>query len=256
MAERAGNEQDNPVSEQKRSYALLVDGYVRDLFATGVILQRLDYDVYIANSGEDALKIIDAALPELVITELSLHQMSGLELLVHLKHDPRTKTIPIIIHTSIGDQKREDHCRASGCAAFLRKPAEIDALYSAIQQATENIPRKFVRLRTLLPIRVGGHTSTDAASGVEFVSELSENGLFVRTLHPRPVRSVVPVNLIIQSVPVKLKAMVVRTVTIKPGLFKDPGMGLQFVEITDADRELLRNFIKGQIMKDITAQQA
>jgi len=256
MTERAENGTDVQSPEQKKSYALLVDGYVRDLFATGVMLQRLDYDVYIANSGEDAIRIIDAALPELVITELSLHQMSGLELLVHLKHDPRTKMIPIIIHTAIGDQKREDHCRASGCAAFLKKPAEIDELYSAIQHATENIPRKFVRLRTLLPVRVGGHTSNDAASGVEFVSELSENGLFVRTLHPRPVKSVVPVNLIIQSVPVKLKAVVVRTIAIKPGLFKDPGMGLQFVEISDADRELLRNFIKGQIMKDITAQQA
>lgn len=57
-------------SRTRKSYALLVDSYVRDLFATGVILQRLDYEVDIANSGENARKIIDAAMPELVITEL------------------------------------------------------------------------------------------------------------------------------------------------------------------------------------------
>lgn len=240
--------------DRKKTYALLVDSYVRDLFATGTILQRLDYDVYIANSGEDALKLIDAALPELIITELSLQQMSGLELLVHLRHNPATKSIPIIIHTAVGDQKREEHCRASGCAAFLRKPAELDALYKAIQHATEVTPRQFVRLRTLLPVRVGGHTSNDSASSVEFVSELSENGVFVCTLNPRPVNTIVPVNLIIHSIPVKLKAVVVRSVTLAQGLVKEPGMGLKFSEITDTDKELLRNFIKGQIMKDITTQ--
>jgi CheY-like chemotaxis protein len=245
----------NPAPDQKRSYALLVDGYVQDLFATGLVLQRLDYDVFIANSGEDALRLIEASLPELVITELSLSQMSGLELLIHLKHDPATKAIPVIIHTSSGDPKREEHCRVSGCAAFLRKPAEVEALYGAIQLATQSTPRKFIRLRTLLPIRVGGHTSSDAAGSVEFVTELSERGLFVRTLNPRPVNAVVPANLIIHSIPIKLKAAVIRSAAMKPGRFIEPGMGLKFLEISDTDRELIRNFIKGQIMKDLVARQ-
>jgi CheY-like chemotaxis protein len=240
--------------DRKKTYALLVDSYVRDLFATGMILRRLDYDVYIANSGEDALKLIEAAVPELIITELSLQQMSGLELLIHLRHNPLTKSIPVVIHTAVTDKKKEEHCRASGCAAFLRKPAELDALFSAIQQATKETPRQFIRFRTLLPVRVGGHTSADSAGSVEFVSELSENGCFVCTMNPRPVNQTVPVNLIIHSIPVKLKAMVLRSVTMNPGLFKEPGMGLKFVEISDTDRELLRNYIKGQIMKDILSQ--
>jgi two-component system cell cycle response regulator DivK len=239
--------------ERKIRYALLVDSYIRDLFAMGMILQRLDYDVYIANSAEDALKLINAAAPELIITELSLQQMSGLELLVRLRHDPATRDIPVIIHTATADQKREEHCRAAGCAAFLAKPADLDALYIAIQQATEQTPRQFIRLRILLPVRVGG-ASSDAAGSIEFVSELSENGIFVRTLYPRPANAVVPVNLIIHSIPIKLKAVVVRSIHMSPGLAKEPGMGLKFVEISPTDRELLRNFIKGQIMKDVTTQ--
>ena len=254
MSTGTSSEQEKNVSDRKKSYALLVDGYVRDLFGTGMILQRLEYDVYISNSGEDALRIIEAAPPDLVITELSLHQMSGLELLIHLKRNPVTREIPVIIHTAIGDSKREEHCRASGCSAFLRKPADLDALYAAIQQATEETPRQFVRLKTLLPVRVGGHTSNDAANSVEFISELSENGIFVRTLNPRPVNALVPVNIIISSIPVKVTAQVVRKVTMTPGLFREPGMGMRFTDITPANRELLRNFIKGQIMKDITTQ--
>jgi len=246
--------QDTQLPDRKKSFAILVDSYVRDLFTTGMILQRLDYDVYIVNSGEDALKIIDAAMPELIISELALQQMSGLELLIHLKRNPATKPIPVIIHTATEDPKKEEHCRVAGCAAFLKKPSDVDALYGAIQQATENIPRKHIRLRTLLPVRVGGHTSNDAASSVEFVSELSENGLFVRTMHQRPVGAVVPVNIIIRTIAVKVMAQVVRTVSLKTGLFKDPGMALKFIEISDTDRELLRNYIKGQIMKDIAEQ--
>ncbi len=252
MTDLLANGQSSQKPDKRRNYALLVDGYVRDLFATGMILQRMDYEVFIANSGEDALKLIDVSLPDLVITELSLQNMSGLELLFHLKHTPATKDIPVIIHTAIGDQKREEHCRATGCAAFLRKPVGLDELYGAIQHATEIRPRQFVRLRTLLPVRVGGQAHNATAS-VEYISELSENGIFVRTLNPRQVNAVLPVSIIVNTMAVKVKAVVVRRVTMSQGLFKEPGMGMKFVEISDEHRELLRNFIKGQIMRDITS---
>jgi CheY-like chemotaxis protein len=242
------------IPDQIKSFALLVDGYVRDLFTTGLILQRLDYDVYITNTAEDAFKIIDAALPALVITELSLPQMSGLEMLVRMRHDPRTRDIPVMVHTSQDDPNREQMCRASGCAAFLKKPADPGVLYRVIQQATEATPRRHIRLRTLLPVRVGGLAAAGTTVSTEYVSELSENGIFVSTLSPRPVNAVLPVTLMIHSIPVKLKAMVLRTVIMNRGLFEEPGMALKFVEISPTDLELLRNFIKGQIMRDIPAQ--
>ncbi len=252
MTDPSANGQSPQKPDRSKNYALLVDGYVRDLFATGMILQRFNYEVFIANSGEDALKLIEVSIPDLVITELSLQNMSGLELLFHLKHTPETKDIPVIIHTAIGDQKHEVHCRATGCAAFLRKPVSLDELYSSIQRATEEKPRQFMRLKTLLPVRVGGQQSHSAASSVEYISELSENGVFVRTLNPRQVDAVLPVNIIINSVAVKLRAVVVRSVAMSQGLFKEPGMGMKFIEISDEHRDLIRNFIKGQIMRDIS----
>jgi len=251
MTDHIVNGLDTEVSDRKKSFALLVDGYVRDLFTTGMILQRLGYDAYIVNTAEDALRIIDAAMPVLMITELTLPQMSGLELLVRIKHDPRMKSLPVIIHSAIDDPKREELCRASGCNAFFKKMVEPAALYSAIQRATEITPREHIRLRTLLPIRVGGHSAAVNTGGTESVSALSENGIFVRTLNPRPIGAVLPVTIIIHSIPVKLKAVVLRSITMSPGLFKEPGMAMKFVEITPTDQELLRNFINGQIMKDI-----
>ena len=232
---------------------MLVDGYVRDLFTTGMILQRLDYDVYIANTAEDALRIVEAAVPALILTELALPQMSGLELLVRVKHDPKTRSLPVIIHSSLEDPERRELCRASGCAAFLRKPVDPAALYTVIQQATESIPRRYIRLRTLLPVLVGGPAPA-GGTGTEYVSELSENGIFVRTLNPRPVNTVLPVTIMIHSIPVKIRAAVVYSVAMSPGLFREPGMGMKFEEISATDRELLRNVVKGQIVKDVPAK--
>jgi CheY-like chemotaxis protein len=253
VTEPSAQENTIRIPDRKKSFAILVDGYVRDLFTTGMILQRLDYDVYITNTAEDALKVIDAALPALVITELTLPQMSGLEMLVRMRHDPRTRDIPVMIHTALDDPNRERMCRASGCVAFLKKPADPGALYSVIQQATEITPRQHIRLRTLLPVRVGGVAAAGNTISTEYVSELSEKGIFVCTLSPRPVNAVFPVTLMIHSIPVKLKAMVLRTVIMNRGLFEEPGMAMKFVEISPTDLELLRNFIKGQIMRDIPA---
>lgn len=236
----------------RRKIAVLADGFVKDLFTTGVVLQRLDYDVYIVNSAEDALKLIDAELPTLIITELALPNMSGLELLVRVKHDPRTKKVPVIIHAESEDEKKKELCRVSGCAAFLKKPADPGALYSAIQACTEAIPRQFIRIRTLLPVMVGGSGTAGGTGSTEYVTELSEAGIFVRTLRPRPVNATLPVTLIIRSVPVKAKAMVVHSIPLNPGLYPEPGMGMKFVEISNTDREVLRNIIKGQILKDIS----
>ncbi len=251
MGELALEGSDHQTSDRTKGFALLVDGYVRDLFTTGMVLQRLDYDVHIATQAEDAVTIIDAALPVLVITELSLPQMSGLELLVRLKHDPKTRAIPCIIHTALEDPNRENLCHASGCNAFLKKPVEPGDLYSVIQQVTEATPRQHIRLRTLLPVRVGG---SSGGTGMEYISLLSENGIFVRTLTPRPINAVLPVTIIIHSMPIKLKAVVLYTVSLKPGLFKEPGMGMKFVDIANTDLELLRNFIKGQVLRDIPVQ--
>jgi CheY-like chemotaxis protein len=247
-----GSEKQPP--EGNKQFALLVDGFVKDLFSTGIILQRLDYDVYIVNSAEDALRIMEAASPALVITELTLPRMSGLELLVRIKQDPKTREIPVIIHTANRDPKQESHCLAAKCAAFLKKPAEPDALYASIQHATEITPRQYIRLRTLLPANVGGRAAAGDDSGTEYVSELSEKGIFVHTLSPRPINTVVPVTMMIHSMPVRLKATVLYSIAMSPGLTKEPGMGMKFFEISPTDLELIRNFIKGQIMKDIPTQ--
>ncbi len=254
MTEHATGAQNLSLPVNKSRLALLVDGYVKDLFATGMLLQRFNYDVYIVNTAEDAQRIMESVVPALVITELALPQTSGLELLINIRQDPRTKAVPVIIYTAANDPQKERHCRASGCSSFLKKPAEPDELYRTIQKVTEVTPRHHIRVKTLLPVMVGGLTMTGGVVSTECVSELSEDGIFVRTLNPRSLNVVLPVTIMIHSIPVKLRAAVLRTCTIGAGSFKEPGMALKFVDISDTDRELIRNFIMGMLTQDIPRQ--
>jgi CheY-like chemotaxis protein len=251
---------DRPISEnnvappeRKKRFLLLVDGNARDLFATGMILQRLEYDVYVSGSAEDALDIMANALPTLVIADVRLPRMSGADLLKRIKQEPMTAPIPVILLTSITDPRTEELCLAYGCASFLKKPVEPESLYYAVQHASEAAPRSYVRLKTFLRAEVGGRPASVGPRDPEMITALSENGCYVRTLTPRTVNSIHSVEFILERTPIKARAEVLYAFEMNKGPFKEPGMGMKFSAIPDADRQRIRNFIKDQITKDIHA---
>jgi DNA-binding response OmpR family regulator len=194
---------------------------------------------------------MDNALPTLVVADAQLPQMSGIELLNRMRQGHRTKAIPFILQTATTDPKIEDLCLAYGYASILKKPLEPDTLYRAIQRVTETTPRHYVRLRTFLRVVVGGR-GPDGLGSTEVVTAISENGIYVKTLTPRSVKTVHPVEFMISRLLIKARVVVLYSFSLDSGPFREPGMGMQFIDITDADRELIRDFIKGQITKDIS----
>lgn len=245
--------ENNVMPERKKRFLLLVDGNPKDLFAIGMILQRLEYYVFVSASAEDALDIMANALPTLIIADIQLPGMSGVDLLKRIKQEPKTAPIPVILLTSNDDPGTEELCLAYGCASFLRKPIEPENLYYAVQHASESAPRSYVRLKTFLRAEVGGRTASGGTREPEMITALSENGCYVRTLTPRAVNSVHAVEFKIEQTPVKVDAVALYSYTMKKGPFKEPGMGMKFAAIPDEDRQRIRNFIKGQITKDILA---
>lgn len=64
--------------EREKRLLLIVDGSISDSFYTSILLQRLEYDIYAAKTAEDALEIMTLTTPSLVLTEIALPRMSGL----------------------------------------------------------------------------------------------------------------------------------------------------------------------------------
>jgi CheY-like chemotaxis protein len=251
MNERGITAPHERTSELIKRFLVLVDGEARDLFTTGMILQRLEYDVYLQHSAEEALELMESALPALVLTEMKLPGMTGMDLLQHIKQDPRTASVPVIIYTATGDSQIEELCLASGCASFLRKPVEPNALFHAIQHVTERTPRQYIRLKTLLPAMVGNTVARGGAVKKEYVLALSENGMYVRTLTPHAIRTVLPVMIMINSIPIKVRAIVLYSFSMGQGPFRESGMGMKFIEIARTDQEHIRDFIRDHLLKDI-----
>jgi CheY-like chemotaxis protein len=74
------------------------------------------------------------AKPYLVLLDLNLPGCSGLEVLARLKHDPRTKHIPVMILTTTRERSEIEACYALGCNAYLTKPVDYDQFLALIQQ--------------------------------------------------------------------------------------------------------------------------
>ncbi len=230
---------------------MVVDGSASLLFYMGMLLKRLEYDVYTSTTAEEALKIMKDVLPSLVITDITLPKMNGVTFLKKIKQDPRFKTIPVIIHTAESDPTIQDTSIRAGAARCISKPAEPEVLYRAIQAITETMPRQNIRLETSLKAVVGDGSVLGGAARTEYVTAISEGGMYIRTLYPQTVNALVPVGIFFSDKEIRVEAVVLYSFSVGEGPFKEPGMGMKFVKIEEKDRDFVRDYIKDQITKDI-----
>lgn len=114
--------QTNPGRFKMALRVLLADD---DAHITCVVSSRLQgagYAVSVARDGDEALELARQLLPALVITDLQMPRMSGLELAVRLKSDPLTRHIPIIMLTARGYLADESQLSSTNIKRILAKP--------------------------------------------------------------------------------------------------------------------------------------
>ena len=96
-------------------------------------MQKHGHQTLIASTGKEALEFLNTS-PEvqLVITDIIMPQMNGLELLGELNAKPEWKTIPVIICTSVKDEETVRKTAELGCTDYLTKPINLDALLAKV----------------------------------------------------------------------------------------------------------------------------
>jgi chemosensory pili system protein ChpA (sensor histidine kinase/response regulator) len=87
-----------------------------------------------AENGVAALEQITANPPAAVVTDLEMPEMNGLELLRRLRENESTKTLPVVIVTTVTAIDTVNECRRLGCAGFVLKPVQIDYLIAKLRQ--------------------------------------------------------------------------------------------------------------------------
>ena len=130
--------------EEKKKVILLVDDdpliirmYQRKLADDG-------YQVNIAANGEEALGEIRKQKPDLILLDVMMPKMNGVETLKALKEDERTKKIPVIILTNLGDRKDDvENAKKLGALDYLVKSEiSLEVLSDKVKKTSLLQPKK------------------------------------------------------------------------------------------------------------------
>jgi DNA-binding response OmpR family regulator len=114
--------------ENKTKIVLVED----DAFLAGMYVTKLNlegYDVHLASDGEKGLKLVKEELPGIILLDVILPKMSGFDVLKDLKADAKTKNIPVILLTNLGQRDDVKKGLDLGAVDYLIKahfmPSEV-----------------------------------------------------------------------------------------------------------------------------------
>jgi chemosensory pili system protein ChpA (sensor histidine kinase/response regulator) len=99
----------------------------------GRMLEKAGYRAKLASDGLEAAEIVAQSGCHLVITDLEMPRMNGYELIVHLRQNPATRMIPVLVVTSRAGAKHRDRAMKEGASGFLTKPVQEDQLLSNVE---------------------------------------------------------------------------------------------------------------------------
>ena len=102
------------------------------------ILKGKGHQLIEAVDGEDALEKVAAEPPDLILMDISLPKMDGLEVTRRLKEDPRFASIPIIALTAHAMKGDKEKALAVGCEDYISKPINVRELYDRIRVFLED----------------------------------------------------------------------------------------------------------------------
>jgi two-component system, cell cycle response regulator DivK len=93
-----------------------------------------NYEVIISKDGVEVVNIAQEQHPDLILMDIQLNGISGIDLIKELKTNPSTAMIPIIAITAFAMKNDEAKILASGCDLYLAKPVSIDLFFDALNK--------------------------------------------------------------------------------------------------------------------------
>jgi two-component system, response regulator len=126
-------------------HILLVEDDPRDLRLTMRELQSQDWNsrIQVARDGEEALDIVFCRgthaessapdRPQLVLLDLKLPKVNGLQVLREIKSRPETRVIPVVALTSSGEEQDRIDCYNLGVNSYVQKPVDFEQFRSTIR---------------------------------------------------------------------------------------------------------------------------
>ena len=117
----------------KSGTVLVVDDYEPNRRGLGLLLERAGYTVLTAQDGSEALNIVRCARPDLVLLDVVMPGMSGLEVCAELKRDAETRFTPVVLISGAQERQTRFDGLDAGADDFLNKPIDTEELQTRVR---------------------------------------------------------------------------------------------------------------------------
>jgi CheY-like chemotaxis protein len=128
---------------RRRSRVLIVDDSMSVRRAIASLLEDQGYDTVLARDGLEAVKAMDVQRPDLLLTDLEMPNMNGLELTAHVRSRPELAALAVIMITSRSMDKHRRQALSAGVNVYLTKPYTDHELLQHVADAVN--ARQFKR---------------------------------------------------------------------------------------------------------------
>jgi two-component system cell cycle response regulator DivK len=111
---------------------LIVEDNPTNLTLATFLLQSAGHTVLSATDAEAGLTLARAERPNLILMDIQLPGMDGLEATAQLKQDDATRSIPVIALTALAMKGDEERIRAAGCDGYIAKPMRYQEFLATV----------------------------------------------------------------------------------------------------------------------------
>ena len=129
---------DNPKDYSKYT-VLTVDEIPVNIILLKTMLARINVQILTAVDGGQALETVRKLKPELVLLDIQMPVMNGLDVLKEMKNSPELKDIPVIMVSAYTSPEDIEQSMSLGASGFIKKPVIMDILLSSVTSELDRI---------------------------------------------------------------------------------------------------------------------
>jgi two-component system alkaline phosphatase synthesis response regulator PhoP len=121
-----------------RKKILLVDDSATTLMMEQMVLRGQAYQIVTAKNGREAVMVAASEQPDLILLDVVMPEMNGFEACRRIRQQETTRTVPIIMVTTKGEEQNVEAGFESGCSDYITKPINGAELLTKVRSYLEN----------------------------------------------------------------------------------------------------------------------
>ncbi len=122
------------MAETQKKSVLVVEDNELNMRLFCDLLDAFGYEAFKCGDGERAIEIAREKKPDLIIMDIQLPVVSGLDITRWLKDDPELAHIPVLAVTAFAMRADEQKVREAGCEGYLSKPIQMTSFLRAVEE--------------------------------------------------------------------------------------------------------------------------